>query len=60
VGGSAQDLAFVQNATTGVNLAARALALAPGEEVLATDLDIDRLLPALVRELDAEHRQQHE
>src|SRR6478752_7770419 len=36
---SADDLAFVQNATTGVNLAARSLPLGRDDEVLATNLE---------------------
>jgi len=39
VGAQPDDLTFVQNATTGVNMAARALRLRPGDEVLATDLE---------------------
>ncbi len=41
VGAPADDVTFVQNATTGVNIAARALELRPGDEVLATDLEYD-------------------
>lgn len=39
VGAEADDLTFVANATTAVNMAARALDLRPGDEVLATDLE---------------------
>jgi len=39
VGAPPDDLTFVPNATTGVNLAARALGLQPGDEVLTTNLE---------------------
>jgi isopenicillin-N epimerase len=39
VGASPDDLTFVPNATTGVNMAARALELRPGDEILTTDLE---------------------
>ena len=39
VGAQADDLTFVQNATTGVNMAARALDLKPDDEVLATNME---------------------
>jgi isopenicillin-N epimerase len=39
VGARADDLTFVPNATTAVNIAARALSLQPGDEVLATNLE---------------------
>ena len=39
LGAPADDLTFVPNASTGVNMAARTLGLGPGDEVLATDLE---------------------
>ena len=39
VGAPHDDLTFVPNATTAVNIAARALRLQPGDEVLATNLE---------------------
>jgi len=37
VGAAPDDLVYVTNATTGVNIVARALKLGPGDEVLSTD-----------------------
>jgi isopenicillin-N epimerase len=39
VGAAPGDLTFVQNATTGVNIAARSLELRAGDEILATGLE---------------------
>jgi hypothetical protein len=37
LGAKGEDLVFVPNATTGVNIVARSLALHPGDEILTTD-----------------------
>jgi isopenicillin-N epimerase len=39
LGARAHDFAFVENATTAINVVARSIRLAPGDEVLATDLE---------------------
>jgi len=39
LGARANDFAFVENATTAINVVARSIRLAPGDEVLATDLE---------------------
>lgn len=53
LGARADELVFVPNATSGVNVAARSLPLAPGEEVLTTDLEYGACLATWRRVCEA-------
>jgi isopenicillin-N epimerase len=58
VGAGADDLVFVPNATFGINIVARSLALGPGDEVLSTDHEYgaaDRTWRFLCRERGASY-----
>jgi isopenicillin-N epimerase len=58
VGAAADDLVFVPNATFGINIVARSLALSPGDQVLTTDHEYgaaDRTWRFLCRERGASY-----
>lgn len=58
VGADADDLVFVTNATTALNVVARSLALAPGDEVLSTDHEygaMNRTWELVCRKRDARY-----
>ena len=54
VGARADDMVFVPNATTGVNIVARSLVLRPGDEVLTTDLEYGACLATWRRVCEAQ------
>lgn len=56
------DLVYVPNATTGLNVVARSLELKPGDEILATDLEygaLDRTWKFMCQKSGAVYRRQH-
>src|SRR5581483_5784920 len=56
------DVVYTVNATTGLNTVARSLALKPGDEILATDLEygaLDRTWKFLCEKTGATYKQQH-
>ncbi len=58
VGADADDLVYVPNTTTGLNMAAQSIALRPGDEVLATDHEygaLDRMWRFLCQKAGAHY-----
>ena len=61
VNADADDLVFVPNATTAINIVARSLRLAPGDEILTTDHEygaMDRTWRFICRKTGAVYKQQ--
>ncbi len=58
----AANLAYVPNATTGLNIVAKSLAFKPGDEILTTDHEygaMDRMWRFICRKTGAVYRPQH-